>query len=345
MLPEYKLSSAENLEQQYQNNILPFWQERVKSGLFYRPWDVAIAYAYCITPHAKATIVISPGRTESYLKYQELFYDLCQNGYSVFAIDHRGQGFSDRLMNNDQKGYVDEFQEYVDDFAQFINEEVKPKTNNPLFLVGHSMGATIATLYLEQYPDTFVASAMSAPLYGFNPGLLPIFIAKPLCKIFIGFKKLIRKPLDYFIGQRDFRFIPFKDNKLTHCQPRYKQFNKLYAQHSELRLGGITSHWLDTSLSAIKGLFKNIDEIETPVLIIQSFDDEVVNLADQTRFYKRLAAKKLCEKIELHGAKHEVFFETDLMRTTAITDMLKFFDRHLKRPQLIYPQYQQHQYD
>ena len=332
MASEYTLSSAENIEQHHQDNILPFWQEKVQTSQFSSLDNTTIAYAYCIAPNAKATIVLSPGRTEGYLKYQEFFYDLYQNGYSIFAIDHRGQGLSDRLISHPQKGYVDKFQHYVDDFAQFCEQEVKPKANSPLFLVGHSMGATIATLYLEQFPDKFIASAMSAPLYGFNPGLLPVFVAKPLSKILIGLKTLLGKSSDYFLGQFDYCQIPFNENKLTHCQPRYERFRLLYEQHNKLRLGGITFHWLATSLRAISDLFKYAKSIETPILIIQSYDDEVVNLADQTRFYKRLAPKGICEKIELHGAKHEVFFETDLMRTTAITGMLNFFDKHLKQP-------------
>lgn len=329
MASEYTLSSADNIKQHYQENILPFWQQKVQTCEFQSSDNTTLAYAYCINPHAKATIVLSPGRTEGYLKYQEFFYDLYQNGYSVFAIDHRGQGLSDRLINHPQKGYVDKFQHYVDDFAQFFEEEVKPKTDSPLFLVGHSMGATIATLYLEQFPDKFIASAMSAPLYGFNPGMLPVFVAKPLSQILIGIKTLMGKSSDYFLGQFDYCQVPFKENKLTHCQARYDHFRYIYEQHNKLRLGGITFHWLATSLRAIKDLFRHINSIETPMLIIQSYDDEVVNLGDQTRFYKRLEPKGICEKIELHGAKHEVFFETDLMRTTAITGMLKFFDKHL----------------
>jgi alpha-beta hydrolase superfamily lysophospholipase len=55
----------------------------------------------------------------------------------------------------------------------------------------------------------------------------------------------------------------------------------------------------------------------------------VVNLGDQTRFYKRMQSFGLCEKIELHGAKHEVFFESDLMRNTAISGFMSFFERQL----------------
>lgn len=326
---EYKLSSEQSLEQQYNDAILPFWQQIVQEQRFHSDDEIDIAYAYCLHPEAKATIVLSPGRTEGYLKYKEFFYDMYQNGYSVFAIDHRGQGLSGRLIDHPQKGYVDDFQHYVDDLEHFCHHIVKPKANAPLCLLGHSMGATIATLYLEQHKNEFIASAMSAPLYGFNPGFMPVFVAKPLSKILIALKTMIGRSSDYFFGQFDYCRIPFNENKLTHCEARYEMFRKQYEQEPALRLGGITFHWLATTLRAMNRLFSELEKISTPMLIIQSYDDEVVNLSDQTRFFKRLQQTGICEKIELHGAKHEVFFETDLMRSTAIKGMLSFFEQHL----------------
>lgn len=329
MIENFALSSANNIAQHFQQHIIPFWQEQVITSQFIGQQEINIAFAYCLAPNAKACIVISPGRTEGYLKYQELIYDLYNNGYSVFVIDHRGQGLSGRLINHKQKGHVEKFQYYVDDFAQFCQEQVLPKANAPLCLLGHSMGAAIATLYLQQNHVPFIASAMSAPLYGFNSGVVPMFIAKPLSQLLIAIKTITGGSSDYFLGQFDYRDAPFRGNKLTHCEARYQQFRQLYEHYSELRLGGITFHWLATSLQAIKQLFNQLDQISTPILLIQAYDDEIVNLNDQCKFYNRLALRGLCEKIELHGAKHEIFFETDLMRTTAITKMLNFFNQHL----------------
>ncbi len=326
----YILTSQDTLEEQFSQQIEPFWQSSVSTGSFDSDDGVSIAYAYCLCPDAKATVVVSPGRTEGYLKYKEFIFDLYQNGFSVFIIDHRGQGLSGRLIDDPQKGFVDDFQHYVDDLHYFYHHVVAPKANGPLFLTGHSMGGTIATLYLQQNPDDFVGAAMSAPLYGFHPGSIPVFLAKPVSWVLIGLKILLGQSKDYFIGQHDYRHEPFEGNDLTHCQPRYHHFREQYAHEPALQLGGITFHWLATALRAIDRLYDKLENIKTPMLIIQSCDDPIVSIRAQSRVHKRLKELGECQKIELHGAKHEVFFETDLMRNTAIGGMLGFFEETIE---------------
>ena len=85
--------------------------------------QIRINYATFIHHEIKASIVLVTGRTESYLKYQELAFDLHQQGYNIFIIDHRGQGLSERLLKDNQKGYVKNFDDYAHDLKQFIDNE------------------------------------------------------------------------------------------------------------------------------------------------------------------------------------------------------------------------------
>ena len=43
------------------------------------------------------------GRAENMLKWTELAYDVYQQGYDVLIFDHRGQGYSQRLLNDSEK--------------------------------------------------------------------------------------------------------------------------------------------------------------------------------------------------------------------------------------------------
>ena len=67
-------------------------------------------------PHERGLIVVVNGRSESWLKYGELFHDLQDQGYSVASYDQRGQGLSPRLLaGNPQIGEIDNFDEYARD--------------------------------------------------------------------------------------------------------------------------------------------------------------------------------------------------------------------------------------
>ena len=104
---------------------------------------------------AKGSAVVSPGRTESSLKYLETAYDLIERGYSpVFVIDHRGQGLSPRLLENTNIGHVKYFSHYVDDFEDFMNQIVMGKNSKAnkkkLYLLSNSMGGAISILYFQR---------------------------------------------------------------------------------------------------------------------------------------------------------------------------------------------------
>jgi pimeloyl-ACP methyl ester carboxylesterase len=71
---------------------------------------------------------------------------LAQAGYRVIAPDLRGFGDAPRTPS----GSYYHFPEYIADVAD-ISEELAP--GEPLFVVGHSMGGTVASLYAGTFPE------------------------------------------------------------------------------------------------------------------------------------------------------------------------------------------------
>ncbi|MBR2223209.1 MAG: alpha/beta fold hydrolase [Christensenellaceae bacterium] len=128
------------------------------------PEDEFEAY---LPENATAAIVVSHGFTESAEKFREMAYYYAKAGYLVFAIDHRGHGYSHRENPQDPETvHIDNFDTYIEDLKLFVDTVVKPQAGElPLYLYGHSMGGAVALFYLAAHPDVFRKAVLSAPLF------------------------------------------------------------------------------------------------------------------------------------------------------------------------------------
>ncbi|MCF1426472.1 MAG: alpha/beta fold hydrolase [Shewanella sp.] len=301
-----------------QQQLAAFW-EQVGTGFISGSKGCNIAWCSIRHPHSNKAIVISNGRVESFLKYQELIFDLYQQGYSVYALDHRGQGLSGRMTVNPCKGHVGQFDDYVDDLHSLIQEIVFPARHKQLFLLGHSMGGCIGTLYLQKHPDTFKAAAFSAPMYGIRLPA-PKAIIRILAKLL---DKLSANEPWYVLGGTDYKCQPFADNDLTHSQARYGVYRALYQSKPQIQLGSPTNHWLVQALDACERAIEAARSTRVPLLILQAENDTIVDNSGQND-----ALGGLCQKLVIPGARHEIFIETDERRNQALQAVLAFFERH-----------------
>ena len=310
--------------------LLPFWDDQVIKGHFVNKQKLDIHYAYVLVPDAEKAVVFSPGRVEGYAKYQEVLYDFTQQGYSVFIIDHQGQGLSSRRLDNKYKGYVENFNDYVVDFHQFIEEIVKPKYDGELLLASHSMGGAIGLRYIEQYPNQFTKAVFSSPMWGLSSGSLPQWIARSIFSVANWTTKLIMDQSPYFFGGKDYSPTPFEENQLTNSKTRYDYFRSVYAANPELQLGSVTFSWIKESVDAIDIAFEQLHLVKLPVMVFQAKDDEVVDNIAQNEFCTELARLgNPCvndSPIIIDDAKHELFIAPDKQRSEALDKIFTFLD-------------------
>ena len=100
----------------------------------------------------KGVVQIAHGMAETASRYERFASFLTENGYVVYANDHRGHGRTAESL--DGVGYLadkDGFDWLVKDMHQLTHIIKSENTGLPLFLFGHSMGSFAAQLYLMSY--------------------------------------------------------------------------------------------------------------------------------------------------------------------------------------------------
>lgn len=317
---EWKITQEAKLAEAFEGEIIPFWKQAVTTSAFNDKHDVKVHYAWCVPPEAHSTVVISSGRIESLLKYKELIYDLYQNGFAAFILDHRGQGLSGRLTDDPHHGYVDTFDDYVDDLLYFVNQFVLPKACGATNLVCHSMGGAIGALAMIRAPELFSKAVLCSPMFGIRPAL-PAWLAAGLIHSGLWINRLRKRRSGYFFGQRRYLAYPFAINNLTHSEIRYQLFRRLYDQTANIQLGGVTTEWLHAAQEAMDKIEHQAADITTPLLVFSAGKDKIIDNRRQQKIVRSMPDAKL-EIVE--GAYHELFTESDKFRVPVLQQLMAF---------------------
>jgi len=313
-----------NFEQAINGRIATLWQTREEG--FIKSFDKTKLFWVKLTKpeHNKAMVIVN-GRIECTWKYQELFYDLFQQGYDIYSYDHRGQGYSDRLIEDKQMGYVDEFDDYVKDLDVII-KHFDLTGYSTCHLLGHSMGGNIATRYIQTHPEhPFHAMALSAPMFGVN---LPWHL-KPIAHLLGQVLTAVYPKPTFAPGQAPYFPKPFEGNYLSQSDVRYHWFRRLYEEKPEIKIGGASTRWVWQGLMASKQCLLMTRQIKIPLLLIQASEDKIVSNDDQIRFIKKLAkTNQQCALKIIYGSRHEVLFEQDEFRNDALHTTLSFLNQY-----------------
>jgi lysophospholipase len=309
-------------QQTIDETVMPYCRSQGTFGQLAGVGGVPIAYASFVQPNEKGAIVILPGRTEAFLKYCELVWDWKDTGYSIYLMDHRGQGLSGRMLPDPEKGYVAEFDDYVADVETFVSTVVRATPHAKTYLLAHSMGGAIATRYLERHAHDFDAAVLSSPMEQINTSPYAeweaMAIASGECAIFQGASYVMGKgpwdPNETFAG-----------NTVTHSQDRWTMNHRLWVNDPQVVLGGPTNQWLHEAIEADWAARLEAWNIATPLLILEAGADQIVVPAAEDGV---CSAAQACTKKVFPTAAHEILQETDDIRDAALAATLGFFAAH-----------------
>lgn len=325
----YHLTTEEALASNATKKINRFWDKEAKFSSFKGVDNIKIN-TVSIRNNNDKVIVVVQGRSESVLKYKELAFNFAKLGYDIYLIDHRGQGFSQRLGGDQFRGHVKNFQNYVTDLNTFITQlDLKDKYKFR-YILSHSMGGAISALYLEQYQTPFQVAVFSSPMFSINFGSYPLFLAKIITYTSGKLCSWFSKTACYALGEGKYHPQNFKSNVLTSSPIRFANSQQGYSDFPETQLGGPTMWWISESISAMNTAINNANKITIPFLLLQSGNDQVVTSKGQDLFLSNAKTCKNNQFLLIKKAKHELFIEKDEYRIPALTAILNFFKKSEK---------------
>ena len=247
-------------------------------------------------------MVLSPGRSEFIEKYYEVVGELQARGFVVLVHDWRGQGLSERLLADRLRGHAVGVGDFVSDYRSLLNsfEHRLPK---PWINLAHSMGGALTTMALLSGETRFAGSFLSAPMFGLNTGRLPTVLVRGIT---------------WFAARYGFgrTLVPVGEApgvRLTHDEERERRWRSQYEAYPELRLGGFTWGWLDAAFHTVDrvGRDRRLTQVDHPVVVLAAEFEDLVDNQASAAVAGRVPRGRF---LEIEGAFHELFMETDPIR-------------------------------
>jgi lysophospholipase len=310
-----------NYSRNYQQLVNPFLGSGVRFSFRSADGITTLQGVGFRHPRDKGSIVVLNGSTESWLKYGELFFDFYRRGYSIYSYDHRGQGLSPHLDSvHPQIGQIDDISLYAADLNALVQQVILPEKPGKLYLLAHSMGATVAIDYLGRYQSPFRKVALSAPMIRINTAPYPECVAGMVVK----FLHTIGQSNRYAPGKhdRDPR-EPFEGNKITSSKSRWHEIQRIWNQHPETVLGGPSTEWVYQALNLTSKNRRHTIARVIPVLILEAGSDSLVINPSRAEFRTIFHHFEI---VDFPQSKHEILMERDPIRERAIKTILKFFN-------------------
>ena len=257
----------------------------------------------------RGSVLLLHGRTEFIEKYFETANDLRRRGFAVATFDFRGQGGSERFLNDRNKGHIDSFDQYVQDVECIMQQVVLSDCPPPYYILGHSTGAAVALLYTSRARTQVERMVLTAPLLGIRGRSRRMLMTVSGIMGYLGLAESY-----VFGGSRTLvQTLPFENNALTTDRDRYDRTTAIIEERPDLGLGSPTVGWLHAAMEAAEYFaspeFPEI--VQLPVLMVISGADSVIsnNMIEMMSSRMKTGAHVL-----IPGARHEILSEADAYR-------------------------------
>jgi alpha-beta hydrolase superfamily lysophospholipase len=241
------------------------------------------------TDPPRATVIIVHGLAEHSGRYEHVISYLNAAGYVVWTFDLRGHGRSEG-----ERTFVKSFDDYLRDLDLILTMARAELSSRPVFLLGHSMGGAIATLFTITYRPALAGLLLSAASLQISPSVSP-FLVKIAPLISALLPKLKTIVLDGSAISRDQSVVDSYNNDLLNYR------------------GGIparTGAELNAAIRRIQSQMKNLD---CPLLIMHGTVDRLADISGSHLLYNQARSRDKTLKL-YQDFYHEILNDPEKMR-------------------------------
>lgn len=249
----------------------------------------------------KAVVLVVHGLAEHSGRYAHVAEFLTNAGFAFESFDLRGHGKS-----SGARIYVNSFDDYLRDLDLIMPEVKRNYPGLPLFLLGHSMGGTISTLFTITRKPPIAGLILSAATLKISDSISPFLVKMaPLVGKF--FPKLPTIVLDKNAISRDPAVVQkYDDDPLNYR-------------------GGIPARTGAELNLAIGRIQLQMETLDLPLLVLQGTVDRLSDIrGSQMLFDLAKSEDKTFKRYE--GFYHEIMNDPEKLRV--LTDIRDWLDRH-----------------
>lgn len=281
----------------------------------------------------KAVILLLHGMAEHSARYHEFSERLLEEGYVIYAPDHRGHGQTGKTM--DSLGFFQKekgWSRVVTDIYEITKWIKKRHPQQKLFLIGHSMGSLLARTAIAKYGHLYDGVILSGTTLGGSK--LKLRVGDALTRLYIrskGPKKVANLLDNMTFGSFNKRFRPNETS--FDWLSRDKERVKAYIDDDCCGFICTASFFKDlldgTELTKKKAMIEAIPKT-LPVYIFCGEHDPVSNGAKEVKrlydIYERTGIHDVKIKIYKEG-RHEMLNEIN--RQDVYRHIIEWLNGHL----------------
>jgi acylglycerol lipase len=245
-------------------------------------------YYQCWLPNRriKAVLLVVHGLAEHSGRYLNVVNYFVPKGYAVCSFDYQGHGRSEGL-----RGYVRHFSYYLNELGAFLGVVRNMYPENMIFIVGHSVGGTIAATFATDHQDEFDGLILSGATIKPGASLSPV-------------KIVLAKFLSLMLPKMGVDIID------ASTISRDKAVVDAYINDPLVYRGRISARLGVELIRAMQELAHKMPQIKLPVLIMHGTDDRLCNPEGSLMLYESVSSPDKTLKL-YEGFYHEIFNEPE----------------------------------